>query len=216
MNCDGIARWYRTGEYVVFGRSLEKTRLHFLSEMMAARNVLILGDGDGRFTAEFVRSNPQARVESLDLSARMIDLAKGRVYGIGGAVTFRVGDARNIALNGPYDLVVSHFFLDCFTDAEVMPLIKRVAQHCEAGARWVVSEFCLPEQGLIRIAGWLLIRFLYLCFRVTTGLKVRRLSDYSLALSRHGFRIAQRHTSLGGLLVSEIWNGTSIPRAEQP
>jgi len=57
MNCDGIARWYRALEYLVFGRALERRRFEYLNDMADARHVLILGDGDGRFTAEFVRRN---------------------------------------------------------------------------------------------------------------------------------------------------------------
>ena len=53
-----------------------------------ARSVLILGDGDGRFTAEFVKRNPVAVVDSVDLSRRMLELAEGRI-GMRGNVRFR-------------------------------------------------------------------------------------------------------------------------------
>jgi SAM-dependent methyltransferase len=204
MNCDGIARWYRALEHVVFGRALERRRFEYLNEVADARHVLILGDGDGRFTAEFVRRNSGATVESVDLSARMIAMASRGVGGYSTNVRFRVGDARSIAFEGTYDLVVTHFFLDCFENDELNGLVERVAERCEVGARWVISEFGLPESGLERIAAWVLVRFMYFCFWFTTGLKVNRLPDYASALERQGFQVLRRSAVLGGLLVSEI------------
>ncbi len=204
MNCDRIARCYLTFEYLAFGRALNRRRLAFLDEMSAAHSVLILGDGDGRFTAEFVKRNPRAQVESIDSSTRMIEIAKRRAGDYAANVNFRVGDARTMPLQGKYDLVVTHFFLDCFTDEELETLAVRVAEHCEPAAAWVISEFGLPESGLARVAARLLIRCLYFCFRLATGLKVNRLSDYGSLLTRLGFSLAERRTAFRGLLVSEM------------
>jgi SAM-dependent methyltransferase len=204
MNCDGIARWYRALEYLEFGQALERRRLEYLNDVADARHVLILGDGDGRFTAEFVRRNSGATVESVDLSGRMIAMASKRVGGFSKNVRFRVGDARSIAFEGKYDLVVTHFFLDCFENDELNGLVERVAERCDAGARWVISEFGLPESGIERTLAWALVRFLYFGFWLTTGLKVKKLPDYAGALERQGFRVVRRRVAMGGLLVSEI------------
>jgi ubiquinone/menaquinone biosynthesis C-methylase UbiE len=204
MNCDGIARWYQALEYLAFGRALGRRRFQYIDEIAGARSVLILGDGDGRFTAEFVRQNPAAKVDSVDLSIRMIEMAKGRVSDAAN-VRFRMGDARTIALERKYDLVVTHFFLDCFTGGDLNLLIARVTECCEPEARWLVSEFGSPEKGMGRIAAKIVIRLLYFCFRLATGLKVTQLPDYGLLLTRNGFHVSSRSTAIGGLLVSELW-----------
>ena len=201
MNCDPIARWYRTFEYLTFGRALERRRFEFIEEVSDARRVLILGDGDGRFTAKFVKRNANAQIDSVDLSARMIELAKQRA---GAGVRYWVGDARTISLEDTYDLVVTHFFLDCLADVELDRLITRIAARCEPGARWLISEFALPAGGLGRMAARGLIRFMYFCFSVTTGLDLTQLPDYAQAMDRHGFTLLRKRTALGGLLVSEI------------
>lgn len=204
MNCDRIARWYRTFEYLVFGRALEQRRLAFLSEIADCRSVLILGDGDGRFTKEFAAIYPTAEVDSVDLSARMIDLARQRLQAIPNQVHLHMGDALTFPLTKRYDLVVTHFFLDCLTDAEVERLVARVRQQCETGALWLVSEFAVPDQGFRKYVAAVFVRFLYFCFALTTGLRVIRLPNYSAVLERHGFRIVARRGALGGLLVSEL------------
>ena len=62
MNADPIASSYRWLEYAAFGLALENARFDFLSHAAAARRVLILGEGDGRFLARLLRCNRQARV----------------------------------------------------------------------------------------------------------------------------------------------------------
>jgi SAM-dependent methyltransferase len=211
MNCDPIARWYRPLEYLVFGRALERRRFAFLEEAAKARRVLMLGEGDGRFIAEFVKRNPLALVDCVELSHCMLALAQRRLRKLGAdcpRVRFWPGDARTVELNGEYDLIVTHFFLDCFTVAELEGLVARISARCRPGARWLASEFCLPETGLRRAAAWALIRIMYLFFRITTGLKVKRLPDYAPVLAANGFRIVRRCSEVGALLVSELWERT--------
>ncbi len=204
MNCDRIARWYQFLEYLAFGRALQRRRVEYLELVGDARSILILGDGDGRFTAEYVTRNPAALVESVDLSKRMLELAAARVAHY--KVRFRLGDARTIELEGKYDLVVTHFFLDCFTEEELGDLMARVSNCCVPDARWLVSEFRLPDNGFRRLAARALIRVMYFFFWAITGLEVTRLPDYSPLLTLNGFRIASRHVATGGLLVSELWS----------
>lgn len=201
MNCDAMARWYRVLEYLAFGHKLEKVRFEFLEDMVRAKRVLILGDGDGRFTSELVRQNPGARIDFVDASARMVELAQART----GGVHFRVGDARTAGLDGPYDLVVTHFFLDCFWDEELPQLVARIAAACAPGARWVVSEFALPSAGIGRWAARVLIRFMYFFFQLLTGLAVTKLPDYARAMTSGGFRLIEKRGAMGGLCSAEMW-----------
>lgn len=214
MNCDPIARWYRIFEYLTFAGALQRRRLEYVNQTTQPRSVLILGDGDGRFTAEFVSRNPQSAVESIDASPKMLALAKSRVSAAN-RIQFRTGDARAINLLGTYDLIVTHFFLDCFTDAELEGLVSRVSACCNPNAHWIVSEFALPSAGVKRLAASALIRVMYFFFRIVTGLKVTHLPDYLPILKRHGFRLARHRSAAGGLLVSQLWELITEP-ATQP
>ena len=207
MNCDRIARWYRFLEHLVFGRALERRRFEYLDQVAGLRRVLMLGDGDGRFTAEFVKRNPSAEVDSVELSPGMLALARKRVeHELSAArVRFFPADARTIELPGQYDLIVTHFFLDCFTESELQGLVARISKLCSPGGRWLISEFSLPSTGLRRVAAGALIQVMYRLFRMATGLKVNRLPQYAPVLAAHGFRMTQLRSAAGGLLVSELW-----------
>jgi ubiquinone/menaquinone biosynthesis C-methylase UbiE len=201
VNCNPIARWYRWLEYLGFGKALERRRNAFLKEIADARRALVLGEGDGRFLARLVPEmfeRPGASVDYVDLSSRMLALARARA---GDQVRYILGDARSIALpSSEYDLIVTHFFLDCFDEHDAAVVIDRISAAAAPRARWVISEF--------RDANWWSygsVAALYLFFRIATGLKTRRLIDHRPMLQSHGFVLEKSETSRGGLLVSELW-----------
>lgn len=197
MNCDSIARAYRWLEYLAFGRALERRRFHFLAEAAGARRALVLGDGDGRFLGRFSAIS-NACIDYVDLSARMLELARKR----GGArrVVYRQADALTLPLApAEYDLIATHFFLDCLNERDLEALIERAARTAQPGALWLISEFRQPSWAAP------LLSVLYLFFRVTTGLTTRRLTDHRPLLAKQGFRLTQEETSRLGLLASELW-----------
>jgi SAM-dependent methyltransferase len=203
VNCDRIARWYRWFEYASFGRALERRREAFLSEVSDARRVLALGDGDGRALAALLAAAPHACVDYIDVSARMLELAHARA----GAkhVNYRCEDARATRLQAAeYDLIVTHFFLDCFDETDLEPLIARLSDAAAPRSRWLISEF--------RGNGWL-VRALYFFFRLTTGLRTRQLVDHHPLLQRHGFRLMRHEHAWRGLLASELWERRAAPTA---
>ncbi len=212
MNCDFIAPWYRWLEYLTFGPALQRRRIEYIDDVAGARNVLILGDGDGRFTAEFLKRNPDAFVDSIDVSQVMVRLAQRRIRKSklnSKRVRFFIADALNAHLSGSYDLVVSHYFLDCLTTDEVETLVERVSHVTSPGARWLVSEFRVPKRGFRRAAALLVIKALYVGFRMLTKLRSNRLPAYAVPLESSGFRLIRRQLATGGLLVSELWNKTA-------
>ena len=205
-NFDHLAGIYRWMEWVTFGPWLGRCRRAFLDELGAARRALILGDGDGRFTAALLAANGHVQVDAVDASAAMLRALKRRAWRNAKRVRTCVADAR---LWEPerrgYDLVVTHFFLDCLTTDEVGALTARMRRVMPPGAAWVVSEFAVPEGAYGRLVARPLIAFLYFAFRVMTGLRVRRLPKYAAEMEKAGLELRERRTWLGGLLAAEKW-----------
>lgn len=223
-NFDGLARAYRWLEYMSFGPLLSRCRGQYLSYISKARRVLVLGDGDGRFLAQLLRSNPLAIVDAVDSSAGMLRELKNRISVSKDRVTLYHSDALKFAdslssaktrcgatMKTPaYDLVITHFFLDCFSVAELQRLIGAIQPHLAAETLWVVSEFAVPSS---RVGGWLsrsLIGALYRVFGLFTCLKTRKLPDHAGVLARAGFVRLSYRARVSGLLVSELWSRSAI------
>ena len=214
---NAIARPYRWLEYLSFGPMLERCRFHRLPELANARRALVLGDGDGRFLTRLLSQNPQLHADVVDLSPAMLRLLNDRATRISARdrITLHCGDARTFPLSGSYDLVITHFFLDCLTTEEIRDLAARISSHLCPGARWIVSEFAIPS-GPFSLPAKLLVRSLYATFHLLTGLKTDRLPDYPSVLRASGLILVDRRHWLGGLLVSEMWEAQATSRVPSP
>jgi ubiquinone/menaquinone biosynthesis C-methylase UbiE len=199
VNADPIARFYRWLEYLAFGRALERCRFQFLDEVKGSRSALLLGEGDGRFLERLSRIAPDASIEIVDNSSAMLRLAYERSKGA--RVTFRHEDARKCALaHAQFDLIVTHFFLDCFAREEMAALVNRLGDAAAPRSIWLVSEFRQPT----RWTRWI-VRVLYWFFGWAAGLEVKELADHRPALLACGFELREERLSLGGLLAAEFW-----------
>lgn len=201
-----LARIYRWLEWFSFGPLLWRCRCAFLDVMRDRHAALILGDGDGRFTARLLAENAEITVEAVDASGAMLQQLLHRAGRSAGRVCTRLADARQpIEFRQRFDLVVTHFFLDCLATEEVEYLALEVRRWVEPNAAWVISEFAVPDNLYGRVFAGPLVSALYLAFGILTGLKVRRLPRYREALERAGFVLASERKRLFGLLVSEKW-----------
>ena len=202
-NFDRLARWYRWLEYAAFGGALERCRFVLLPELAAARRVLVLGEGDGRFLQELLAANPRARVDVVEASAKMLDLACGRLTVRQRArVKFNLADARSWDFpEAEYDAVVTCFFLDCFTPETLAELMPRISRSAAPGASWLLAEFA--ESTSLRSQVWL--GAMHAFFRATTCLEARRLAPFADLLSSGGWGRLRQVAGAGGLISAELW-----------
>jgi len=207
-NFDPIARPYRWLEYLTFGPALTRCRNHFLPALTDHHTALILGDGDGRFLARLLAANPNLRADAVDISLAMLHLLTQRVHLAHPTAATRLRthhlDALTFVPTGPYDLIVTNFFLDCLTQSEFANLITRLTPHLAPNALWLVSDFRIPA-GPLHLPARILVRALYLAFRLLTGLRTTHLPDHDSALHAAGLTRATEHLSLAGLLTTELW-----------
>jgi len=216
-NFDRLAKLYRWMELATFGPWLWRCRCAFLAEAAGCRHALVLGDGDGRFTARLLAENSTVEIDAVDASPAMLN-ALARSAGRNAArVRTHLADARlwqpglssdALANSQPYDLIVTHFFLDCFTTEEVQSLASELRREVAPSTLWVISEFAIPTGWFGRVLARPLISGLYLSFGWLTRLPVRALPDHRPALSAAGFTLLRHRTRLAGLLTAELWTSS--------
>lgn len=208
---DRLARPYRWMEYLSFGTALERCRFHFLPQLRDTRHALLLGDGDGRFTASLLQHAPTANAMAIDGSEAMLHALQQRCEAVHAAdrlttICTLLHDGLPAAAHATtFDLIATHFFLDCLSEAEVDRIAHDASACTTPDARWVVSEFRTLHKGAMRLLSRVVVRLLYLAFGLLTGLRTQQLPAYDSILETHGWRLAEQRTRLGGLLVSQLW-----------
>lgn len=187
-NFDRIAAIYRWAEYISLGPLLQRTRTRLLDQLNNLRHALVLGDGDGRFLEQLLLRYPQCTAVAADISAVMLDKLHRRcLRSVPNAATrlttlqrsaLELDPAPNTDLPTP-DLIATHFLLDCFSQPDVDALITRIASQLAPGTLWLLSDFALPANRLLRPFARLYIASLYAAFRILTGLRVNHLPDHN-------------------------------------
>ena len=210
-NFNLIAKPYRWLEYLTFGKALENCRNHYLPQLQLCNRAVVLGDGDGRFLAQLLKRNPYLEADAVDTSTTMLQLLRQRCEAVAPNSNSRLRTHHTNALTFPldnsansYDLIVTHFFLDCLTQAELNSLITRVKPTLAPKALWLISDFRIPS-GPMRLPAKFMIRSLYLAFRILTALRTTRLPDHATPLTQAGLTRISRQHHLAGILTTELW-----------
>lgn len=233
MSFDAIAPHYRWLEWMTAGSLLQRCRTAFISEVREARKVLLLGEGRGRFLVELLTINPDAEITCVDASLRMLKLMRRtlrmrqlpekRVRFVHGDLLRAKSRATVPAASNPdrrntcdildeavpflesYDAIASHFFLDCFRPDQLQRIATIISEHTDPGARWLISDFCVPDRGWQRIRARLIHASMYAFFQVVTRLPASRLTPPDAFLRDAGFELAGRRYFNFGLLHSDVW-----------
>jgi ubiquinone/menaquinone biosynthesis C-methylase UbiE len=205
---DRLARWYRAVEFLAFGGNLERARFEYLGRLAGCREILVLGEGDGRCAARLAAVAPRANILCVDSSRGMIERASRRIAqcGSGDRVRFECADALSFDFRpGRFDAVVTLFFLDCFPPEDAASLIDRVGASLLPGSVWLFSDFALPARGLARLRARAWLALLYGFFRWGTALKATSLPPSEALLGRMGWRRIACRDRQCGLLRSAVF-----------
>jgi ubiquinone/menaquinone biosynthesis C-methylase UbiE len=215
VSFDALAPWYRTLERIAFGDDLQRCRVACLGEIAAPRRAVIVGEGNGRFLCELLRLHPEVEVDCIDASQRMLQLARRRVEDElpdrAGCVRYLHQDITLwVAPEHHYDLVVTHFLLDCFADAALTGIVKKLARAATDDANWLLADFCIPPRGIARFRARRWLAAMYFFFRVTARIEASELIDPTPFLQREGFVLARQYFFKKGMLKSEMWSAESL------
>lgn len=203
---DPLAAHYWWLERVTFGPMLHWCRTVHIPRLAACRRALVAGDGDGRFLEALLRANPFITVDAVDISPGMTATAHRRTRFAADRVRFTVADIRTAPLRAAgYDLIVTHFLLDCFPADQLESVVSRLAEASRPHGRWLVGDFEVPPGRWRARLARLILGGMYAWFRVVTRLPATELVDPSPLLATHGFTLVASASRLGGFVSSRLW-----------
>ena len=210
MSFDRVAPHYRWLETITFGTALQRARTFFIGEATTAKRVLIVGEGNGRFLLDLLMHSTSAQVDCVDASAAMLDLARHGVERHLPSSLHRVEFIHSaiedwLTTDYRYDLIVTHFVLDCFPLRPLQDVIAKLAQAATPAATWLLADFDYPAKPARRLHARLWIAAMYLFFRTVAGIEARSLVDPSLLLQSHGFVCDQRKEFYRKMVKTEVW-----------
>ncbi len=210
MSFDCLAPHYRWMEWILAGRKLQHCRTFYLDAIPAPQQVLLVGEGNGRFLIEVLRKYPAATITCIDASEAMLVQARARLEKAGlNTANVQWIHANLLEWQPPkekFDLIVTCFFLDCFTSEQLSRVVETLARSTRPHANWLLADFCEPPSGCAKWRAAAILSVMYLFFRVVTRIPAARLVVPDGELIKHNFSLKQRKTFECGLLHSDLWS----------
>lgn len=229
-NFNWVAPFYDALSFLVFGRRLQRAQTVFLDQIPAGASVLIVGGGTGWLLEQALihcqtkqgksiqpkptsqsrpgQSRPDqsrpGRILYLETSVGMLHQASRRMVkkSLLGSVEFRLGDETTLGENDCFDVVMTPFLLDLFTEETLQSqLIPRLRSALKPNGCWLVTDFVRTQVWWQKAVLWTMIRF----FRLTAGIETRQLSDWQRLLAQAGLTLQKRQPQVGGMVTSEIY-----------
>jgi ubiquinone/menaquinone biosynthesis C-methylase UbiE len=188
---------------------MQRCRLAHLGIIPVPAKILLAGEGHGRFLPACLDRFPEAEVTVLDASSGMLEQARANLARAGAdASRVRFIQADILRWQRPeadYDLIVTHFFLDCFTAAQIEIVVSRLATAAKPSANWLLADFRTDAPGLKGLRSRWIVGLLYNFFRFFTRIPAKSLASPDLALDQSGFILHHEIISEWGLLKSQWW-----------
>ena len=202
---DRLARW-------VFGDTLLAAQRYFLIQIPQGAQVLFLGGGTGLLLNDLLQLPQVQSITYVEASARMLAMAEKREAQLRKnsnialpPVHFVHGTEHDIPSGPLYSVVITHFLLDMYGPTALGDMMLTIRSALAPEAQWLFADFEISQQPGKRWWHWLLVKSMFLFFRVTAGLTVRRLPDYEVGFDRIGFQVQAEKKFYGGLIVSRTY-----------
>lgn len=174
---DKVASFYDRLALLVFGAEWKRVQLAPCDHLKGKKNILIVGGGTGQLLEGLGSDNEVVFVE---LSRKMIEKAKLRKSLA--AVDFIHADYLEWRTDQIFDAVVFPFFLDSFSKTSLDKIIEKSRSELKPNGELHVLDF--EKSSMLHN---LLIKLMFLFFRITTGLESRELLDFRSAILAQDF-----------------------------
>jgi len=175
---DRIAHFYDRLTRLVFGKSILLSQTLFFDKLQFCNKVLVVGGGTGQWLNNLIKKFPHLKITFVDSSLEMIRLAKKKLE-LNQNVNFIHGTIESVSVNEKFDAVALFYFLDLFSEGELLIVLKSISGRMKSGSTWLVSDFVNQKK-------WhaILLWIMYLFFNVFTGLKTKQLPDWQSSLNK--------------------------------
>ncbi len=134
---DTIAKQYQKSKELPYRLHIEAYTYFNLLGALAGKSILDLGCGEGFYTRKF-RQKGAARVVGVDISRKMLELARQQEALQPLGIEYIVADVRELGFIGSFDLVVASYLLnDARTKEQLLQMCQTIYANLKPGGRFV-------------------------------------------------------------------------------
>ncbi len=194
------------------GRGFIKSQDVLIPLLPQKKSCLIIGGGTGTFLRSLIISGKVTHIVYLDISEKMLAKASAKIKDLNQKckVEFRRGSFDKITEDEKFDLIVTNFFLDLFSQEEVKAWMRFINNKLSDGGLFYFTDLQISRGKTFRtFLNNIYIKVLYFFFRNTTGINGKTLIDLRTEILQSGFNVIHEKDYLKELFYSAIFKKRS-------
>lgn len=200
-NYNNSAWFYDRLSRLVYGRALINAQVYLLQYVPAGAEVLIAGGGTGWILEELTKVHPTGlQITYVEVAADMMALSKKRKAG-SNKVVFINDAVENVNPHTNFDVVITPFLFDNFTEETTEKVFNHLHNLIKAGGLWLNADFQLTNKW------WqsLLLRSMFLFFKILCNIEASKLPDVDSQFKLHGYKSVEERTFFGDFMISNVY-----------
>ena len=203
-----VAPFYDRLLRLIFGDDVLQSQIYLVNAIKPDSSVLIIGGGTGYILEEISRKHPNGlAVTYVDISKKMIDLSKKRNAG-DNEIFFVNQSISDVAFTAQFDVVVTPFFLDNFSNSTAEVVFAKINAALASGGLWLFADFQLSEMNNL----WqkFLLKYMYFFFRFLCNIEASHLPDTAFLFEKYQYQLISTQTFYKNFICSSIYVKPSV------
>ncbi|HEY3430900.1 MAG TPA: methyltransferase domain-containing protein [Cyclobacteriaceae bacterium] len=189
---DSMARFF-------FGRSIMASQSWFFNKIPAGSRILILGGGTGWILEELQKCDATSTIWYVEISSAMMKRAQH--WKVMNDVHFILGTEEMIPPGLVFDVVITNFYLDLFSDDKLKWVVQHINRHTSSPTTWLVADFIDGKIWWQR----LMLKTMYLFFNVVCDIQAKQLPHWHKRLEEQGWKEIHGKFWYGTFIKSTLW-----------
>ena len=200
-NYNNSAWFYDRLAGLVYGRALINAQVYLLQFAPPGSKILIAGGGTGWILEELTRLHPSGlTITYVEVAVNMMALSRKRNVGAN-QVNFITEAIENVALPGGFDVIITPFLFDNFTDKTLQKVFKHLHSQLKPGGLWLNTHFQLTGKW------WqiLLLKTMFAFFKLVCHIEASALPDIEKQFVQNNYSVVIQKTFFGEFITAKTY-----------
>lgn len=204
-NYNNSAWFYDRLSKVVYGKALVRSQVWLLPFIPSKSNILVIGGGTGWILEEIAKIHPSGlTIIYIEVAPKMIALSQKRNAG-NNETTFINDAAENITLQDDFDVVITPFLFDNFTEENFQKIFGHIHSALKPGGLWLNADFRPTGKWWQK----LMLGSMFLFFRLLCNIEAKKLPGIQAAFDKYGYRMIEQKSFFGDFILSTAFKKKS-------
>jgi ubiquinone/menaquinone biosynthesis C-methylase UbiE len=200
-NYNNSAWFYDSLAQLVYGRELVRSQVYLLQYVPQNSSILIVGGGTGWILEELAKIHPSGlQITYVEVARAMMSRSKKRDCGANKVIF--INDAiEKVAITQKFDVVITPFLFDNFTEQTLQKVFECIHQHIAPNGIWLNNDFQLTGKWWQNF----LLKSMFLFFRITCNIEASQLPAIKERFGQHGYKPIAEQTFFNDFIIAGVY-----------